>query len=528
MHWYRSAIESKGTIEPQLTLTDPTESHSGPIESGKTFTDSIESDEALHLISHSFLFTPSTLVTYFRAINLSIMTKYYESALSTLSLLRQVSLNQCFEQTKSVRDKFIDEKLKLACTTYLLLGIRRQHILEDAFNAVYKREKRELMKPLKIKFLDSFEEGVDQGGPQIEFYDVLMKEIMGQDYGMFLDTDNVNHVSWFTINPLEQLHKFELLGVLMGIAVYNGITLPVNFPLIFYKKLLGGEAECLEDIEEGWPELVKGLRQLLDWEDGDVEDVFCRTYEFSYEKVDGSRGSVDMLKANKMGWRSLGDAENDISLIPNTSSPKMKGKENSEEETPSHPNTTLEDIWYTEPPMVTNSNRCAYVTDYLAWLTSFSVGPQFNALREGILSILPQPTLKSLFNPITLKSLFEGTPTISTHALESITKYDDGYHSNHPLIREFWSVVHNYSDVQKRALLEFVTASDRLPGGGVGEPGSPGSFTFVIQRIGPSENLPTSMTCFGRLLLPEYEVGKDRVKEKLGKALENSRGFGII
>ena len=203
----------------------------------------------------------------------------------------------------------------------------------------------------------------------------------------------------------------------------------------------------------------------------------------------------------------------------------MKGKENTEEETPSHPNAILEDP---EPSMVTSSNRHAYVADYLAWLTSFSVGPQFNALREGILTILPQHTLKSLFNPSTLKSLFEGTPTISTHALESITKYDDGYHSNHPLIREFWFVVHNYSDVQKRALLEFVTASDRLPGGGVGEPGSPGSFTFVIQRIGPSENLPTSMSCFGRLLLPEYEVGKGRVKEKLGKALENSRGFGII
>jgi len=156
------------------------------------------------------------------------------------------------------------------------------------------------------------------------------------------------------------------------------------------------------------------------------------------------------------------------------------------------------------------------------------VSPQFNALRQGILTILPHIPFISLFTPSTLKTLFEGTPTISTHALESITKYDDGYHPNHPLIREFWSVVHNYSDAQKRTLLEFVTASDRLPGGGVGEPGSPGSITFVIQRVGPSENLPTSMTCFGRLLLPEYEVGKGKVKEKLDKALENSRGFGII
>lgn len=444
------------------------------------------------------------------------MTSYYESALSTLSLLRQVSLNQYFPHTRPQRDKFVEEKLKIACTTYLLLGIRRQHILEDAFNGVYKRELRELMKPLKIKFLGSFEEGVDQGGPQIEFFDVLTKEVMGQEYGMFVDTDNVNHFSWFTVKPLEPLYKFELLGVLMGIAIYNGITLPVHFPLIFYRKILGVEADTLEHIEDGWPELVRGLRQMLQWEEGDVEDIFCRTYEFSYEKVDGGRGSVDMIKARRMGWRTLEDVENGIPLISTSSD---KGKERP---------IDGDDDWYSEPEMVTNANRCAFVADYLVWLTNFSISPQFTALRRGILTILPHLPQTNLFTPSTLKSLFEGSPTISTHALESITKYDDGYHGNHPLIREFWTVVHNYSEAQKRALLEFVTASDRLPGGGVGEPGEQGAVTFVIQRVGPSENLPTSMTCFGRLLLPEYEIGRGKVRDKLGKALENSRGFGII
>ena len=470
----------------------------------------------IHLISHPFLFTPPTLVTYFRAINLSIMTSYYESALSTLSLMRQVCLSQYFPVTKEQRDKFVEDKLKIACTTYLLMGIRRDHILEDAFNGVYKREIRELMKPLKIKFLDSFEEGVDQGGPQIEFFDVLTKEVMGQGYGMFVDTDDVNHISWFTVKPLEELHKFELLGVLMGIAIYNGITLPVNFPFIFYKKLLGGEAGGLEDIQDGWPELVKGLRQMLEWEEGDVEDVVCRTYEFTYETVDGGRGSIDMMKAKKMGWQTIEDAQRGVSQMGIHAGRDKQGAINPE------------DNLLTEPDMVTNANRREYVADYIAWLTNFSISPQFTAFRRGMLAILPNRPLTLLFTPVTLKSLVEGSPAIDTHALESITKYDDGYHSNHPLIREFWSVVHEYSEAQKGALLEFVTASDRLPGGGVGEPGGQGAITFVIQRVGPSENLPTSMTCFGRLLLPEYEVGKGKVKEKLERALENSRGFGII
>jgi hypothetical protein len=42
----------------------------------------------------------------------------------------------------------------------------------------------------------------------------------------------------------------------------------------------------------------------------------------------------------------------------------------------------------------------------------------------------------------------------------------------------------------------------------------------VIQR------LPTSLTCFGRLLLPEYS-SKEALAEKLDKALDNAQGFGV-
>ena len=47
----------------------------------------------------------------------------------------------------------------------------------------------------------------------------------------------------------------------------------------------------------------------------------------------------------------------------------------------------------------------------------------------------------------------------------------------------------------------FVTASDRVP------LKSLGNLTFVIQRNGPdTDRLPTALTCFGRLLLPEYST----------------------
>jgi hypothetical protein len=42
-----------------------------------------------------------------------------------------------------------------------------------------------------------------------------------------------------------------------------------------------------------------------------------------------------------------------------------------------------------------------------------------------------------------------------------------------------------------------------------------------------SQRIPTSMTCFGRLLIPEYNA-KEKLARKLKIALENSEGFGVV
>lgn len=43
---------------------------------------------------------------------------------------------------------------------------------------------------------------------------------------------------WFNGASKENLREFNLIGVLMGLAVYNSIILDVRFPLVCYKKLL--------------------------------------------------------------------------------------------------------------------------------------------------------------------------------------------------------------------------------------------------------------------------------------------------
>ena len=48
-----------------------------------------------------------------------------------------------------------------------------------------------------------------------------------------------NRTFWFNMNCKED-YDFRLVGVILGLAIYNGVILDVHFPLIVYKKLISG------------------------------------------------------------------------------------------------------------------------------------------------------------------------------------------------------------------------------------------------------------------------------------------------
>ena len=43
---------------------------------------------------------------------------------------------------------------------------------------------------------------------------------------------------WFNGASTDNIREYNLVGVLMGLAVYNAIILDIRFPLVCYKKLL--------------------------------------------------------------------------------------------------------------------------------------------------------------------------------------------------------------------------------------------------------------------------------------------------
>ncbi|RYP03319.1 hypothetical protein DL764_005215 [Monosporascus ibericus] len=459
--------------------------------------------QRIHLLDHPYLFTPAARVSYFRAINFSHMSRAYEESSSL-----QERIHDIVERTTLVVEphqrNLLQDMLKVSSSKYLILSIGRETVLEDAFDQLWRREERELMRPLKVHLgEDTGEEGFDSGGVQQEFFRLAIAEALNPDYGAFT-VDDRTHMAWFQPGSVQPEWKFELIGLLISLAVYNGLTLPVTFPKALYQKLLGEPVTELHHIADGWPDLANGLTTLLEWNerDGAVEDVFALTYEFS-------TSMFDQPISRKMQPHSERDSEEEHW-------PQFSGRPDAEPLPASNPS---------DAPAVTGDNRNAYVSDYIRYLTTASVEPQFAALARGFRRCLHTKAL-DLLTPALLQSLVEGEQQdrdIDVAELRRAARYV-GWDASHRAVRDFWAVVRRFDPAMRRRLLEFVTASDRVPVGGLR------NVQFVVQRNGEENSdrghLPTAYTCYGTLLLPEYR-DREVLRERLCMALENAQGFGF-
>ncbi|KAK7526361.1 uncharacterized protein IWZ02DRAFT_217709 [Phyllosticta citriasiana] len=487
---FSAAIETS-RFKPDLDL----------VEVIASYCDRRDDPNVRHILEYTFFFPDDTLLTCFRALNFITMSRHFTTAGNNYHIqerFRRHFLNSNWQ-------RYLDEHYAVASSRYLTLDVRRSHVLEDTLNQLWGLERRQLMLPLKVRMgKDEGEQGVDQGGVAQEFFRVALAEAFNPDNGMFT-VDPQTHMAWFRPMSPEPLERFELIGLLFSIAICNGITLPVSFPKIFYLRLLKRSCPDPYYIGDGWPELEKSLQFILDCEE-EVGDILGRDFVFSID-AGGLIINVNMAAI---------DEEDELPPLGQILSHV------DESALISSPNPTIN--WppeWPDAPLVTNENRALFVLDYKDWLTHRSVAPQLAAFMRGFDTCLPCAHLQLLeARPALLQSIVEGHRDVDTRALERVTRYDGGYSAAHETIRAFWAVVHAWDMGRKRKLLEFVTASDRVPVAGVA------SLMFWIQRNGSDgEQLPTSSTCFGRLLLPQYE-SREKMERKLIVALDNARGFG--
>ncbi|XP_033157414.1 ubiquitin-protein ligase E3A [Drosophila mauritiana] len=354
----------------------------------------------------------------------------------------------------------------------LKLTVRRDQLINDALiglEMVAMSNPKDLKKQLVVEFVG--EQGIDEGGVSKEFFQLIVEEIFNPAFGMFIHQEETNNM-WFNATPFENGAQFTLIGIIIGLAIYNNVTLAVNFPMVVYRKLIGYRG-TFADLSDWSPALYKNLKSMLDYQGQDMEEVFEQTFKISYSDVFG-----DVVEHE---------------LVPNG-----------------------QDV------LVGQHNKELFVNLYSDFLLNTNIEQQFNAFRKGFEMVTDESPLKLLFRPEEIEMLVCGSREFDFVELENSTVYEGGYTEKSQYIQDFWSIVHAMPSEDKHKLLEFTTGSARVPVGGLK------CLRLLITRHGPdSDRLPTSHTCFNVLLLPEYS-SREKLEERLMKAINYSKGFGML
>lgn len=360
---------------------------------------------------------------------------------------------------------------------FLNIRVRRPQLVSDSLDEL-TRKRVDLKKKLKVTFVG--EAGLDMGGLTKEWFLLLIRQIFHTDYGMFTYLKD-SHCHWFSSWKCDNYSEFRLVGTLMGLAVYNSITLDIRFPPCCYKKLLsppivpcdqntpvGMATLTLDDLHQTMPDLARGLGELLSYE-GNVEEDFCLTFQVSQEEL----GTIKSYNLKPGG----------------------------------------------DKIQVTKQNRKEYVQLYVDFLLNKSIYKQFASFYYGFHSVCASNALM-LLRPEEVEILVCGSPELDMAALQKAAQYE-GYSKTDPTIRCFWDVVLGFPLEMQKKLLHFTTGSDRVPVGGMAD------LNFKIAKIDVStEWLPVSHTCFNQICLPPYKSKKE-LKQKLTIAISNAEGFGL-
>uniref|UniRef100_A0A8C7NR03 HECT and RLD domain containing E3 ubiquitin protein ligase 3 n=1 Tax=Oncorhynchus mykiss TaxID=8022 RepID=A0A8C7NR03_ONCMY len=355
----------------------------------------------------------------------------------------------------------------LARNPFLVLHVRRDHLVSDALRELTIYSDVDLKKPLKVIF--DGEEAVDAGGVTKEFFLLLLKELMDPVYGMFTQYTQSN-LLWFSDKCFVEYNWFNLIGIICGLAIYNSTVVDLHFPLVLYKKLLG-VAPTLEDLKELSPTEGRSLQQLLDHEEDDVEETFCLNFAITREYY----GLTEVKE-----------------LIPGG-----------------------------DRITVDKNNREEFVEAYLKYMFRDSVSELYQAFSSGFLKVCGGKIL-SLFQPSELMAMVVGNNNYNWEEMEKNAVYKGEYSATHPTVRMFWEVFHEFPLEKKKRFLLFLTGSDRIPIHGME------SLRISIQSTSAEEHyLPVAHTCYNLLDMPRYQT-KETLHRRLTQAVEQYEGFSLV
>ncbi|XP_028847053.1 E3 ubiquitin-protein ligase HECW2 [Denticeps clupeoides] len=354
------------------------------------------------------------------------------------------------------------------------LIIRRDHLLEDAFNQIMCYSRKDLQRSkLYVSFVG--EEGLDYSGPSREFFFLVSQELFNPYYGLFEYSANDTYT--VQISPMSAFvdnhHDwFRFSGRMLGLALIHQYLLDAFFTRPFYKGLLRIPCD-LSDLEF----LDEEFHQSLQWmKDNDIEDMLDLTFTVN-EEVFGQITEREL----KPGGSGIA---------------------------------------------VSEKNKKEYIERMVKWRIERGVAQQTESLVRGFYEVV-DVRLVSVFDARELELVIAGTAEIDLGDWRNNTEYRGGYHDNHIVIRWFWATVERFNNEQRLRLLQFVTGTSSIPYEGFASlRGSNGPRRFCVEKWGKTTSLPRAHTCFNRLDLPPYP-SFSMLYEKLLTAVEETSTFGL-
>lgn len=359
----------------------------------------------------------------------------------------------------------------------LKLGVRRDHILEDAFTKVMSVNTKKDLQRSRLYVSFAGEEGLDYGGPSREFFFLLSRELFNPYYGLFEYSANDTYT--VQISPMSRFVDnyqdwFRFSGRMLGLALIHQYLLDAFFTRPFYKALLGLDCS-LSDLEY----LDAEFHQSLLWvKDNDISDM---NLDLTFSVIEEIAGKV-VEKELKPNGKSI---------------------------------------------VVAEKNKREYIEKMVKWRLERGVSEQTDSLVKGFYEVI-DPRLVRIFDARELELVIAGTAEIDVKDWRRNTDYRGGYHDSHVIITWFWTVIEQkFDNDQRLRLLQFVTGTSSIPYEGFEAlRGSNGPRKFCIEKWGKPTSLPRAHTCFNRLDLPPYGTF-EVLHEKLLLAVEESSSFGI-
>jgi ubiquitin-protein ligase E3 A len=309
---------------------------------------------------------------------------------------------------------------------YLKFDVSRETIVEDTLNHLIKEDVN-LKKQLRVSFKGEF--GQDEGGVQKEFFQILVRDLFKPEYAMFTYHPESKLV-WFNGNTCESNLKFELIGALMGLAIYNQIILDIHFPVVCYKKLLDIKPN-FNDLMELKPEVAKSLDYILKSDSPNLESELYLTFSYDYDYFGENR--TEELKEGG------------------------------------------------EKIFVNQDNKHEYVDLLIETIFNRSIRNQFNSFYKGFHKVCGGDAL-NLFRPEELQLLICGCKVLDFAGMKRETRYE-GYEGDEEVIEWFWDILLNeLNHQQQKRFLFFCTGCDKAPVSGLE------NICFIIMRHGDEDD----------------------------------------